>query len=129
MDDEPGLQKLLRRHAERQGLDVIEAVTSAEALVKARAGKLDLILLDLHLPDGNGLDLLAKLKTDPRTASIMVVVWSGSDAMDGEVEALKAGATAYFDKADVKSLMRRLLELETEVSVKPSSTALGNLEH
>jgi CheY-like chemotaxis protein len=111
VDDEPGLQKLLRRHAERQGLDVVEAVTSAEALVKARAGKLDLILLDMHLPDGNGLELLAKLQADPRTASIIVVVWSGSDAVDGEVEALRAGAKAYFDKADVKSLMRTLIEL------------------
>ena len=111
VDDEAGLQKLVRRHAERQGLEVLEAVTSAQGLAEAIAGKPDLILLDLHLPDGDGIALLEKLKTDPRTANIPVVAWSGSDAEESEVEVLRAGATAYFDKSDLKPLMRRIAEL------------------
>jgi len=111
VDDEAGLQKLMRRHAERQGLEVLQAVTSAEGLAEAIAGKPDLILLDLHLPDGNGLELLSKLKTDPRTTSIPVVAWSGSDAAESESEVLSAGAAAYFDKTALEALMRKIVEL------------------
>jgi len=46
-----------------------------------------------------------------RAANIPVVAWSGSDAVEGEIEVLRAGATAYFDKSDLGPLMRRLVEL------------------
>jgi len=111
VDDEAGLQKLVRRHVERQGHEVLEALTSAEGLAEAIAGKPDLILLDLHLPDGSGLALLGKLKADPRTMNIPVLAWSGSDAVESEIEVLGAGAREYFDKSDVKPLIRRIVEL------------------
>jgi DNA-binding response OmpR family regulator len=111
VDDEPGLRRLVRRQAERRDLEVLEALTSAEGFAEAIARKPDLILLDLHLPDGSGLVLLGKLKADVRTANIPVVTWSGSDAVESEIEVLRAGATAYFDKSDLKRLMGKLIEL------------------
>jgi CheY-like chemotaxis protein len=111
VDDETGLQKLVRRQAERRGIEVLEALTSAAGFSEAITGKPDVILLDLHLPDGSGVSLLARLKTDPRTASIPVVAWSGSDAVESESEVLAAGANAYFDKSDLKRLIERMVEL------------------
>src|SRR5260221_7582574 len=107
VDDELGLQKLLRRHADREGLEVVKAVTSAQGFSEAIATCPDLVLLDLHLPDGSGIDLLRKLKFDVRTAKIPVVAWSGSDFTAGEAELLRAGAAAYFAKGDLKRLIAR----------------------
>jgi two-component system, cell cycle response regulator DivK len=108
VDDESGLQKLVRRRAEREGLEVLEALTFADGLALAIAERPDLVLLDLHLPDGTGLALLEQLKGDPRTAHIPVVAWSGSDIIESETEVLKAGAAAYFDKRDLKALIEKI---------------------
>jgi len=90
---------------------VIEALTSAQGFALATTERPDLILLDLHLPDGSGIALLGRLKTDPRTTGVPVVAWSGSDAVASEAEVIQAGAVAYFEKTEVKLLVRRIVEL------------------
>jgi DNA-binding response OmpR family regulator len=111
VDDEAGLQKLIGRHAERAGFDVTVAVTAAEALELARTVSPDAILLDLLLPDGSGIDVLARLKAEPQTAGIPVVVWSGSDVDEGRSKALEAGAIDYFEKNELKEIVARLTQL------------------
>ncbi len=111
VDDEVGLQRLVRRRAEREGLEVAEAGTAAEGFVLATTTSPDLILLDLHLPDENGIKLLARLKADPRTLRIPVIAWSGSDAIEGELAAFKAGAAVYLDKSDLRNMMEKILEV------------------
>jgi DNA-binding response OmpR family regulator len=111
VEDESALQTLVRRRAERAGMDVIEAATSAQGFALATAEKPDLILLDLHLPDGSGVALITQLKTDPRTTSIPIVAWSGSDALESEAKVIRAGAAAYFEKTDVRLLISRIVEL------------------
>lgn len=111
IDDEPGLQRLMRRHAEHRGIDVVEALTGAEGFALAAEERPELILLDLHLPDGSGLDLLRRLKLDVRTKAIPVVAWSGSEAIDREADVLLAGAIAYFEKTDLNRLLAHIVEL------------------
>ena len=86
VDDEEALQRLARRHAERADFDVLVAGTVAEALKLAVSGAPSAILLDLSLPDGSGIDVLWRLKSDPRTAEIPVVVWSGVTSSRQEIE-------------------------------------------
>jgi CheY-like chemotaxis protein len=111
VEDESSLRALIRRRAERAGLHVLEAVTRAQGIALAAVEQPDLILLDLHLPDGSGLVLIEELKSDPRTTRIPVVAWSGSDAEESEAEVLRAGAAAYFEKTDLKRLVSRIVEL------------------
>jgi two-component system, cell cycle response regulator len=111
IEDEPTLRALFRRRAERAGLHVLEAVTSIQGFVIAALETPDLILVDLHLPDGSGTGLIERLKADSRTAHIPVVAWSGSDVEEGERDVLRAGAIAYFEKGDLKSLVSRIVEL------------------
>ncbi len=66
VEDELGLQKLIRRRAEREGLGVIETRTTQKGFALA-ASMADVMLIDLHLPDGNGIALLQRLKGDART--------------------------------------------------------------
>jgi CheY-like chemotaxis protein len=71
----------------------------------------DLILLDIHLPDINGAEVLRRLRANPATMSIPVVVIS-ADATAGQVQRLlSAGATAYLTKPiDVRQFMQVVTE-------------------
>jgi CheY-like chemotaxis protein len=111
VDDEEALQRLARRHAERAGFEVLVAGTLAAALELAVSGAPNAILLDLILPDGSGIDALLRLKSDPRTADVPVVVWSGSDVVEGGDRASASGAVAYFEKNEIKQIIAKLASL------------------
>lgn len=98
--------------ARRPGISVIPAMQGRLGLQLARDHQPDLILLDLHLPDMEGDEVLARLLRDPMTASIPVIVAS-ADATHRQIERLvRMGARAYLTKPiDV----RRLLELVDEL--------------
>ena len=77
-------------------LDV--SVNGADALVALKASVPDMVLLDMHLPDTTGLELLGRLKADPATAHIPVVAVS-ADALPDHIDAaLRAGAADYLTK-------------------------------
>jgi CheY-like chemotaxis protein len=86
---------------------VAEAVDGEEAVRLAIEHRPDLVLLDLHLPDISGDEVLRRLRADPRTAAIPVVVVS-ADATPASVERLQqAGADAYLTKPlDVDDFLR-----------------------
>jgi PAS domain S-box-containing protein len=77
---------------------VVIAVDGAAGLEQAFSIAPDLILLDIHLPDADGIDVLKRLRADPRTADLPIVALSAS-VMAWETEAaLDAGATSYWSK-------------------------------
>lgn len=114
IEDELGLQKLILRRASQEGVEVVQALSCAQGFALAVELRPQVILLDIHLPDGDGIELLRRLKRDQRTAHIPVVAWSGSDTESAESKTLAAGAVAYFEKSDLKALMRRLVGLVHE---------------
>ncbi|GLY50593.1 fused response regulator/phosphatase [Lentzea sp. NBRC 102530] len=80
----------------RNGHTVVEATTAAEALVALEADSFDLILLDVHLPDMSGYDVTERIKSDPRTSSIPVVMLSATYIEpEDKVTGLTRGADAY----------------------------------
>ena len=95
VDDEPHIGLLLRPHLERLGYVVSLARTLAEArrTLQGGAPSLDAMLLDLHLPDGSGLDLLRELRAAPTTRALPVIVLTaeGEDRILREAEGLGAG--------------------------------------
>ena len=113
VDDEPHIGLLLRPLLERMGfrLSMARTLAAARAVLADRATPLDGMLLDLHLPDGSGLTLLAELRGDPatRTLPIMVITAEGEEHILNEVTALDALLlTKPFSPT---KLMRRLVEL------------------
>ena len=94
VDDEPHIGLLLRPHLERLGYQVSLARTLAEArsVLDDRHAPLDAMLLDLHLPDGSGLDLLRELRDAAATRRLPVIVLTaeGDERVLGEVEDLDA---------------------------------------
>jgi two-component system, OmpR family, KDP operon response regulator KdpE len=95
VDDEPAIRRFLRTSLAAQGYDVVEAETAAEALSELAREKPDVIVLDLGLPDQDGLDVVRCVRTQ---SSIPIVVLSVRDDERGKVEALDLGADDYVVK-------------------------------
>ena len=95
VDDDPEIQRVVRAYLEEEGLAVVSATTAAAARALAAERHPDVILLDLFLPDGNGLDLLPGLKADPATRGIPVLVIS---IMRDALQALSLGAAEHMTK-------------------------------
>ncbi|QKG57041.1 response regulator transcription factor [Hymenobacter sp. BRD128] len=96
VEDEPALRSTLV-DALRQGDYVVEVADGfAQALDKIRMYRYDCVLLDLTLPDGNGLDLLRMLKADNSLAGVLVI--SARDGLDDRIAGLDLGADDYLVK-------------------------------
>ncbi len=99
IEDNPANLRLMERLLERRpNTRLIAAVQGQMGLDLAREHRPDLILLDLHLPDLPGEEVLAQLKRDPRTQSIPVLVLSASASPRRERRLLAMGAYAYLTK-------------------------------
>ncbi|MGH7409026.1 MAG: response regulator transcription factor [Candidatus Methylomirabilales bacterium] len=97
-EDEPDIVKLVTYILHREGFSVRTATTGQEAVAVARQGEVDIILLDIMLPELNGYAVCAALREDPLTRHIPVVVMSAR-AQAREVErGLEAGAVSYITK-------------------------------
>jgi DNA-binding NtrC family response regulator len=103
-EDDPPSGRLVRSIAESEGYSIKVVTTGQEFLRALGEDKPDLILLDLHLPDALGLELLAKARV--RSAEVPVIVVTASDSVDNAVKALKGGAIDYLTKpVDVQRMV------------------------
>jgi two-component system KDP operon response regulator KdpE len=106
VDDEPAIRRLLRNTLGVQDYTVLEAAGVAEALEVLAREKLDLVILDLGLPDGDGLEVIRKLRPD---SQLPIIVLSSRDDERGKVQALDAGADDYITKPfGVEELVARI---------------------
>ncbi len=106
IDDDGAIRRLLRNTLERAGYAVVEAWNAREALAAAAAEHPDAVLLDLGLPDRDGLSLIPLLRTGQFG---VVLVVSARDATDEKVAALDLGADDYVTKPfDTEELLARL---------------------
>lgn len=104
VDDEVAIRRLARGALQRAGYRVVEAGTAREAAELAAAERPALVLLDLGLPDRDGLELIGSLK---RGAAVIVV--SAREAVDEKVAALDLGADDYVTKPfDTDELVARV---------------------
>lgn len=110
-DDDAEIREMVRRVARPHGFEVIEAANAAEAQTLAAEGQPDLIVLDIAFPGEDGRDILATLKTDPRTSKIPVLVWSGRDAESARRISLSLGAEDFVEKASAQTLLTKINRL------------------
>ena len=105
-DNLSNLRLLERITARRSGVTLLSAMQGSRGLELARDHRPDLIILDLHLPDMRGADVLARLRAEPTTKAIPVVILS-ADATSGQMsKMLEQGARAYLTKPlDVRELL------------------------
>lgn len=128
VDDELYIRRLLSATLSRAGYQIEEAGSAAEALAIAARVQPELVLLDLGLPDRDGLELVQPLMRDGRCA---VVVVSAREATDDKVAALDLGADDYvikpFDTEELLARVRAALRHKLGERGLPSAVTAGNL--
>ena len=128
IEDDAGLGEAVRDHVAGDGhaVDWVRRLEDAEA---ARAGvKFELILLDLNLPDGKGMDFLRRLRKSGDTTPVIIL--TAMDQISWRIEGLNSGADDYLVKPfDLSELSARLLAVARRYGGNPNPViALGHLE-
>lgn len=122
VDDEEPIRQLIKYNLEREGFKTLQACNAMKAVDKARSENIDLIILDLMLPDMSGLDVCRILKNDAKTSCIPIVMVTAKTEDADIVYGLELGAEDYITKpfspkvlvARVKSVLRRMKQNQEE---------------
>jgi len=124
VEDEPALLRALRINLRARGYEVTTAKTGRAALTEAARRPPDAVLLDLGLPDVDGVDVIGELRTWSRAP---VIVLSGRTGSGDKIGALDAGANDYVTKPfDIEELLARLrAALRRDDPVGASDIGLG----
>ena len=109
VEDEPSFLAALSEIVRREGFDVTEAPTLAEARARLAESRPDVLLLDLHLPDGPGLDLIVPSESENLVANTEVVLITGLATVETAVEALRRGVADYLSKPIEVPRLRAIL--------------------
>jgi two-component system KDP operon response regulator KdpE len=96
VDDEPAIRRFLRTSLSAQGYQIAEAATGEEALAALARHRIDVVVLDLGLPDMDGVEILRRLREGG--SSVPVIVLSSRSDEAGKVKALDMGADDYVTK-------------------------------
>jgi DNA-binding NtrC family response regulator len=108
VDDEVPVLKVLERLAARSGFDVVTCASGADAMRTLMRKPADLAMLDLRMPDVNGLDLLKQIRA--AVPSCEVILMTAYAAVDSAVEAIKLGAREYLTKPFDFDRLKQVLE-------------------
>lgn len=98
VDDEKNIRRTLRMVLEGSGFNTLEAGSAEEALETLGGGEVDLVILDVRLPKMNGIEALSKIRSQPETRRLPVLMVSGHTSLAEAVQAVQLGATDFFEK-------------------------------
>ncbi|CAM5638892.1 Response regulator PleD [Mycolicibacterium aubagnense] len=129
VDDVPANVKLLEVRLLAEYFEVLTATSGPDAIETCENGKVDVVLLDVMMPDMDGFEVCRRLKSDPATSHIPVVMVTALDQITDRVRGLEAGADDFLTKpvndlqlmTRVKSLVR-LKMLTDELRLRASTT-------
>jgi putative two-component system response regulator len=128
VDDDPAIGLLLGQLLEHEGYRIARAADGREALARAAEFQPDLVLLDLDLPQLGGYEVCRRLKQDPATRLLPVLILTGQSSSEARVRAWDLGAddflTKPFQPVDVRARCRSLLRLKGLVDELDSAQAV-----
>jgi phosphate regulon transcriptional regulator PhoB len=115
VEDEPDIRNLIVHHLTRDGFRCRTAASGPEALARIRTAAPDLVVLDLMLPELNGLEVCRRLRADPATTAIPIIMLTAKTDEVDRVVGLEMGADDYVAKpfspkelvARVRAVLRR----------------------
>ena len=115
VEDEPDIRHLIAHHLEREGYRCREASNGAEALRAVRSAMPDLVVLDLMLPEIDGLEVCRRLRSDAATGSLPIIMLTAKSEEIERIVGLELGADDYIAKpfspkelvARVRAVLRR----------------------
>lgn len=137
VEDEPGIQEVLKFNLGQHGHDVLVAPDAEEALKLLRGALPDLILLDWMLPGMSGIELARRLRADPRLKNVPIIMLTARTEERDKVLGLDTGADDYITKpfsprelmARIKAVLRRRAPQMTEDPVEIAGLRLDPVSH
>lgn len=127
VDDDLDTLRLVGLMLQHQGYQIIAASSGIQAIALSQAEKPDMVLLDIMMPDMDGYEVARKLRSDPTTSPIPIIMFTAKTEVDDKVEGFEAGADDYLTKptqprelfAHVKAVLAR--GKKPSVSLPPTS--------
>jgi CheY-like chemotaxis protein len=116
VEDEQFFGSLISQKLSEKGFKVVLAPTGEKALEAVQKENFSLILLDIFLPGINGFEVLAKLKSDPKTKDVPVVMLTNLDTQEDREKAKNLGAESFLVKmlTDPKDIFNSVEEILTK---------------
>ena len=140
VDDEPDILEIVGYNLSSEGYKVITAENGMEAVKKAKKEKPQLIILDVMMPEMDGIDMCEKLKEDIRTSHIPIVLLTAKTGMKNKMDGISQGADDYIEKPfDLDFLLLRVKKLieqriilreafMTNKALEPSEINVGSMD-
>ncbi|MGC4098903.1 MAG: response regulator transcription factor [Nitrospira sp.] len=122
VEDEQDILQLVKHYLEKEGFRAIPAMNGVEALKKVKEDKPDLVVLDLMLPEMDGLEVCKRLRSVPDTAMLPILMLTAKAEESDTIVGLELGADDYVTKPfSPKALVARVKALLRRVERAPSS--------
>lgn len=126
VDDEADIREMISGKLAGEGYDILQAENGIEGYKVARQNKPDLIILDLMMPDRNGISVCKDLRANSKTKRIPIIMLTARSEMDSKLEGLEVGADDYITKPfslkelslRVKGVLRRVSTVDTGAEVE-----------
>jgi CheY-like chemotaxis protein/MinD-like ATPase involved in chromosome partitioning or flagellar assembly len=135
VDDDLQTVKLISLLLQRKGYRILPATSGAQALAKAETEQPDLIILDVMMPDMDGLEVCRRLRANPRTSAIPILMFTAKTAVGDKIAGFQAGADDYLTKpvhpaeliSRVEALLQRAARLKAEATARVHAATIGFL--
>ena len=122
VDDEPDILEFLTYNLEKEGFDVVQASNGADGLNAAKIHNPDLIVLDIMMPEMDGVELCRQLRTTPGFENVLITFLTAREEDYSQIAALDVGGDDYITKpirprvfiSRIKALLRRQTRTEKE---------------
>ena len=131
VDDSPDVHRLLRTKLNQEDLEFVGAESGEEGIATAVDRRPSVILLDVNMPGIDGFEILRRLKDDPRTSAIPVLMLSGHCDQDAKIRAFDLGAVDYvtkpFDFTELRVRMRSAVKMHMLIQLLAQRAQIDGL--
>jgi CheY-like chemotaxis protein len=112
VEDDPNLRAVIRMVLERAGYEVAEAKNGLDGLQSIERETPELVIADMIMPVMNGIELVERIRSNPKTASIPIVLLSGREVDRPAAALVNAVVTKPFEPADLLARINRALQAD-----------------
>ena len=130
VDDDKDTVAILAHHLQREGFVPIQANSGAQCLKLVHENEVDVILLDLMMPDMDGFQVVKALRDNPETAEIPIIMITARDDMDARAEGMRLGVSDFLAKPVFRRQLASRVRAQLEVveTSRSASAAMDRLE-
>ncbi len=130
VDDDQDTVAILARHLQREGFVPIEANSGAQCLKLVQENEVDVILLDLMMPDMDGFQVVKELRNSPLTAEIPIIMITARDDLDARAEGMRLGVSDFLAKPVFRRQLASRVRAQLEVveTARNATAAMDRLD-